>query len=204
MRPFAPLVLVALLSFAGCTHDWDAVTTDASTSDVAIDEGVDTIEVASDTVDVPAEEPCTMCGSSCVVVSSDPMNCGSCGTVCIPPENAIATCASGTCRVQCAPGYDRCGDRCFLTDNNVSFCGRSCMDCIALPHTDGDTVNCSHGLCTLLNACAPFWGDCDGVVDNGCETDLSSQTNCGACHVACSGATPRCMPDEANGYACVP
>jgi hypothetical protein len=194
---------LVLLVLSGCTHDWDAVTADGAASDSALDVADDSIDAAPDAEDVPSDEPCTMCDETCSVLSSDPMNCGACGTVCMAPANAIGTCSDGMCGFECAPGYDLCNGRCFFTDNNVSFCGRACTDCIALPHTNSDTVNCSHGLCTLLNACASHYGDCDGNVDNGCETDLTAQTNCGACRVSCSGATPRCMPDS-DGYACAP
>lgn len=36
-------------------------------------------------------------------------------------------------------------------------------------------------------ACAEGHGDCDGSPDNGCETDLDTADDCGACGVACTG-----------------
>jgi hypothetical protein len=205
-------LVLAVLVLAGCTHDWDGVTLDGSAIDVATDDSHDASNDVTDVVadvedvpaDEPADEPCTACGANCTDTSRDPMNCGSCGNACSAPENAVATCSHGMCGFQCAMGFDRCGDRCFFTENNVSFCGQSCMDCIALPHTNSDTVNCSHGACTLLNGCASFWGDCDGIVSNGCETELTTQANCGACRLACSGATPRCIQTDSGAYSCVP
>ena len=50
------------------------------------------------------------------------------------------------------------------------------------------------------HSCDASWADCDGVTENGCETDLSSTSaHCGACdHDCLSGSCDqaRCMPFE--------
>lgn len=48
-----------------------------------------------------------------------------------------------------------------------------------------NTIVCTGTGC----ACAAGLGDCDGLPDNGCETDLSSQKHCGACDRPCDNGT---------------
>lgn len=56
---------------------------------------------------------------------------------------------------------------------------------------DGDRIvdpslDCVDGECS----CTPGLGDCDGIAETGCETDLSSaSSHCGACFVACANAS---------------
>jgi hypothetical protein len=38
-------------------------------------------------------------------------------------------------------------------------------------------------------ACKSGYGNCDGNVQNGCESALTTQTNCGKCAVACAKAS---------------
>ena len=52
---------------------------------------------------------------------------------------------------------------------------------------------CEQGVCGYQ--CSPNYADCDGDVDNGCETPLlDDPLNCGACGVRCDGV---------EGQACV-
>jgi hypothetical protein len=48
-------------------------------------------------------------------------------------------------------------------------------------HVD-PTIDCSSGTCV----CRAGLGDCDGNVDNGCETALGEAPNCGACGAVCT------------------
>jgi hypothetical protein len=83
---------------------------------------------------------------------------------------------------------------------------------VILKATSGDrhvdaTVVCSSGTCE----CRAGLGDCDGDVDNGCETDLGQSPNCGACGVVCKNSAcvdaaclcqtgfADCDGDKANG-----
>ncbi len=61
------------------------------------------------------------------------------------------------------------------------------------------TIDCSTGDCV----CKPGLGDCDGDVDNGCETTLDQSPNCGACgatctNAACVGSACQCNPGFAD------
>ena len=51
------------------------------------------------------------------------------------------------------------------TPRNCGACGRACRT------APNEQTTCqAGGLCSLT--CLPGWGDCDGNLTNGCETDL--------------------------------
>jgi hypothetical protein len=54
-----------------------------------------------------------------------------------------------------------------------------------------------------FEACESNWGDCDGDISNGCESNLRLNGNCGACGVTCSGGTPNCCSGACSGDSCV-
>jgi len=92
----------------------------------------------------------------------------------------------------CSAGQVRCGDACIDSATNVLNCGACAVDCRALPGVAVDRVSCAGGTCRLNDACLPGRGDCDGTASNGCETDLSTASNCGRCGSACAEPTPVC------------
>lgn len=49
--------------------------------------------------------------------------------------------------------------------------------------------------------CSEARADCDGLVENGCEADLSSAETCGSCTKGCDGGEPLCS-GSAGSYAC--
>ena len=112
-------------------------------------------------------------------------NCGACFAGCTA-LNGTQACAGGTCVPSCAAGWASCdGDPsngCETdlgsSDGNCGACGTTCADV-------GGTNLCAGGTCTP--SCAAGSGNCDGIGPNGCETSLgASNTNCGACGVACA------------------
>jgi hypothetical protein len=84
-------------------------------------------------------------------------------------------------------GRDRCGATCTdLLDDplNCGLCGRTCVIPNGLPA-------CVAGEC-VLQTCEAGWTDCDGVLDNGCES-LFTCTPDEPCETACgSVGTTRC------------
>lgn len=114
-------------------------------------------------------------------------NCGACGKVC-PSQNGTPDCATGTCTLKCKDGWDDCNknlaDGCEtdLTTNpmHCDGCGMPCSPIGLLK------VSCAARVCN--GTCLPGWADCDkNLRSNGCETPLSTDTDCGACGVACPG-----------------
>jgi Cys-rich repeat protein len=107
-------------------------------------------------------------------------------------------CAGGVCEVSCSPtipcpaGRTCCGGACVDTLTNRGHCG-ACGAACALANA---APACRDGRCAV-GTCMDPYGDCDGLVSNGCETDLRGVNNCGACDRACPvrpGATTACDP----------
>lgn len=91
----------------------------------------------------------------------------------------------------CPAGQTRCGAECVDTATSslhCGACGRSCT----LGHA---LAACVAGACDYNNlaACDRGYGNCDGMVATGCETDTSrTPAHCGACDTAC-GAGQGCL-----------
>lgn len=129
-------------------------------------------------------------------LTTDVNNCATCGYICPPLPNATPTCMNAACAIgSCDAGYADCDSSTFdgcetLLATDVNHCGACGSPCPALPHA---YPTCSSSACQI-GGCESGFADCDGVVANGCEIDLSADVmNCGACTNAC--------PAIANGTA---
>jgi len=108
---------------------------------------------------------------------------------CDLPQVHTHACNTGRCEiVSCDPGWSDCNDYpldgCETgTDSDLQNCG-SCGEVCATPPRA--TPACVSGACSVGSCIDPF-GDCDGGVGNGCETNLESDaTHCGSCEIACA------------------
>jgi hypothetical protein len=118
--------------------------------------------------DAGCPSPTKLCGSNCVDLSSDPLHCGTCTTVCTTADagdpgdagTITAICTGGTCGIVCDGGLSECTGQCFDTSNDLNHCG-SC------------TNACDGGAC------------CSGT----CIDTTSDNANCGACGAACDAGT---------------
>lgn len=97
---------------------------------------------------------------------------------------AGAPCTEG--RVTC-PGGEECGtdlttgNPAGTTVDNCGACGVTCST------TNVTSAVCSASRCQ--NICEPTFADCNAATANdGCETDVTTVLNCGACGHACSAA----------------
>jgi hypothetical protein len=118
-------------------------------------------------------------------LTNDGNNCGSCGNSC--GNNGI--CVNSEC--DCISPYLNCNgllsDGCEVNKNvdiyNCGGCGNICN----LPNT---SVNgCISGVCKVIN-CIYGYGNCDGLDDNGCETNLTNDAkNCGNCGYSCGSGS---------------
>jgi len=121
-------------------------------------------------------------------LSSSPQACGACGNACPQPANAEAVCQDGVCGAgPCRPGFGDCdGDPTNGCEadlrTSAGSCGACGNTCPAPPHEDSQ---CFQGVCGGPD-CDPGYGNCDGDLGNGCETDmLSDVAHCGMCDQAC-------------------
>jgi len=118
----------------------------------------------------------TDCNGTCKTLDGDAFNCGACGNAC----KGGMVCQSGGCA--CPSGSDDCDGVCKDLAKDADNCGQCGSDCSRHPHVaKGD--RCQAGTCAY--GCDPGWGDCSG--SPGCETDLTTTNDCGACGVTCSG-----------------
>ncbi|MBI5502320.1 MAG: hypothetical protein HY907_18900 [Deltaproteobacteria bacterium] len=120
--------------------------------------------------------------------TSDSNNCGTCGNRCGPN----ASCSSSACA--CYTGWGNCAggwaDGCetsLTTLTNCGVCGRTCDLANA-------SESCGTGTCSIVS-CNGGWGNCGGGDSDGCETSLTTLSNCGFC------GTP-CAPGHASGASC--
>jgi hypothetical protein len=155
---------------------------------------------ASSRVKCPSGQvACTVC----VPVSTDPNNCGACRNVC-SFKNATALCVNGVCQLgSCFAGFGNCdgiaATGCETSLTTLSNCG-ACGNVCSLPHA---TATCATGACQIATCDAGF-ADCDLNPATGCETSLTTLSNCGACGNVCSlpHATATCATGACQIATC--
>jgi hypothetical protein len=105
--------------------------------------------------------------------------------------------------VACAPGFADCNglaaDGCEADLGAPTSCG-ACGSTCSFPNA---SATCAAGSCAL-GPCDPGFGDCDGDAQNGCETALTTLTDCGACGLSCAlpGATASCDTGSCKVLSC--
>lgn len=122
------------------------------------------------------------CGTSCVDLTQNPNNCGSCGFQC----NANAYCFGSTCQCDTSTTpWANCngswGDGCEVdTSTNVNHCG-GCTQACDMPHVNAH--DCVNSIC-LINSCDAGYYNLDGDLDDpdGCECGtVDSESTGNAC-----------------------
>jgi len=142
------------------------------------------------------------CSGNCRILTNDINNCGSCGAVCAP-AHAVPACNLGSCGINgCIAPFRNCNgltnDGCEINSgNDVANCGQCGQACNA---TNG-TPSCTNGFCGI--SCFPPFNNCDGSLNNGCETNTAtSVTNCGSCGNVCPGNGQTTGTASCSGSAC--
>lgn len=130
-------------------------------------------------------------------------NCGDCGVLCTNPPNAMATCSTGSCVVTCDGTHLDCTSAagCETTKGNTTNC-RTC----------GESCSNAHGAagCSLSTGCTyscdPLFDNCDSNANNGCETSLTTLTNCATCGTKCdfTSSSESCATGTCTATTCDP
>lgn len=110
-----------------------------------------------------------------------------------PPD----LCPSSVCPaplLTCPTSKHLCDVNPLTDDQNCGACGNACAG-DEYESILGGIFSCLEGTCRL--SCSGNRGDCDGLPENGCETDLTRAPNCGACGVTCAS------PSTCVGGKCV-
>jgi hypothetical protein len=124
---------------------------------------------------------------------SDANNCGGCGKVCIL-AHATPSCSAGKCAIaKCEDGWADCNENAADgCETNVTSDIKHCGTCSTACSATNGTPSCALGKCNI--ECLTNFGNCDGIVSNGCETDTTQTVaHCGVCNNKC--------PDTAIGTA---
>ena len=135
-------------------------------------------------------------------------NCGGCGIACPGVPNGVAACVNGKCGIgACGASFGDCDgtpqNGCETrTETSVAHCGACQMPC---PMVAQGAPACVLGKC-VVGSCNGSFRDCDGNLQNGCETDTTSSVqNCGGCKMACSAianGTAGCAASKCRIAAC--
>jgi len=154
---------------------------------------------------VCAESACTVvcdsgwadCGGTddgCESSLSSATSCGACGTTCAAPDPYCAD-PDGMgfgCASTCDSPFSDCGLSCVDVTVTPEHCGGCDRPCAAPPRS---TAVCVADICDF--ACDTGFRDCDGMEENGCESQLRDSGNCSACGVTC--APPETISSCASG-----
>lgn len=141
----------------------------------------------------------------CAPIPAQPGGCAIDGD-CDPIANAQSVCMAGSCTMgSCTAGYGNCNgvpaDGCEVSlTNDASNCGTCGTTCSA----PNSTPSCTAGACSL-GSCDVDYGNCNGLVVDGCEVSLTSDaSNCGSCGTTCAApnGTPSCTAGNCSVGSC--
>jgi hypothetical protein len=127
-------------------------------------------------------------------LSSDQLNCGTCGTVCPPRPNSTPVCVLGTCSIRCNPGFvnedldDRNGcEAVCIPDTTLDefTCDGTDSDCDGDVDEDYIPYTCGTGVCLTDSVCWAGVEDCvplaplasDDVVCDGQDEDCDGSND---------------------------
>ena len=121
------------------------------------------------------------------------------------PDNFLLACIAtecpdgyATCSSLTAPTY-KCGTDIAHDNKNCGACGNECPNDLNMMMTLNMTSTCVDGACVYqcykhysgISEVFEDWTDCNGLIDDGCEANLTNDTNnCGVCGNTCAAGVP--------------
>ncbi|MEZ4394775.1 MAG: hypothetical protein R3A48_27180 [Polyangiales bacterium] len=139
----------------------------------------------------------TACGSNCRDLTNDAANCGACGTSCTGRfANSTPSCVGSACALgACTGTFANCdGNATNGCETNTATSLANCGVCANACSFANASATCSNGRCAL-GTCNSGFGNCDGIAENGCETNLNTSVgNCRTCGNVCTTTTPGLVP----------
>jgi hypothetical protein len=133
-------------------------------------------------------------------------DCGVCGHACAI-EHGTARCLNQACAVDgCEVSFGDCDGKpangCERSLNTLTDCGGCGHAC----HVAHAVTSCAGGSCEIVS-CDLGFADCNSDATkldggDGCETELVTPANCGACGRVCSGAMPYCSGGQCSALQC--
>lgn len=96
----------------------------------------------------------------------------------------------------CADGFDDCNNS--AVDGCETNLRTDVNHCLACDHRcvfNHANASCNNGSCVMGSCISPY-ANCDGLVQNGCEANLQSASDCGACGAECpyiGAGYPACL-----------
>jgi hypothetical protein len=147
----------------------------------------------------------TVCGTSCKNLQTDAENCGACGAACTAGANMSPGCESGLCVDRCTIGFANCDSNFAngcevnvrLDELNCGGCGLACDAVAQGRYTCGAVCTYPWGpwclgyetrCLTSALTCNTGWANCNNTSADGCETSLTTRSNCGSCGNSCGSS----------------
>jgi hypothetical protein len=132
--------------------------------------------------------------------------CGSCTNDCTVTTDPV--CSGGVCSdVTCAPDLADCNQDGFPCEVNLTDTLAHCGACgAACAFTAGDpnagNLRCENRACEIT--CEAGYDDCNGDYRDGCETSLTTLSDCGGCDDGCAiaNASATCATQSCRVSAC--
>jgi hypothetical protein len=122
--------------------------------------------------------------------------CGNCTTRCFGATPVCSDDGGYRCGTGCTETTpDRCGTICTDVKSDPEQCGSCFRSCTG----QGVEAECQDGECVAVGPCYPPFGDCDDAF--GCETEVTTPENCGACGRNTCGAA-NATPDCSSATGC--
>jgi hypothetical protein len=131
------------------------------------------------------------CSGACVDDTS-PASCGNSCTPCSAPAHGQATCASGSCGIQCDPGYARKGSYCVVACETTGCTGFNYCD----PKIHLCNTGCTHhSQCSSTQFCRADTHTCEATTalagsDALCTTGFKAVGSCASSNLCANEHLP--------------